>query len=76
MPPLVSQGLDLAMYGMGTVFVFLTILVLATTLMSWMVAPTEEEMTTTPSATALPQASNRKLAAITAAIHLHRSKSN
>ena len=31
---LVDQGLNLMMYGMGTVFVFLTVLVLATTLMS------------------------------------------
>jgi oxaloacetate decarboxylase gamma subunit len=31
---LIDQGLDLMLYGMGTVFVFLTILVFATTLMS------------------------------------------
>lgn len=31
---LVQQGLDLMMFGMGTVFVFLTVLVVVTTLMS------------------------------------------
>lgn len=31
---LIDQGLDLMLYGMGTVFVFLTILVFATSLMS------------------------------------------
>lgn len=31
---LIDQGLDLMLYGMGTVFVFLTILVFATALMS------------------------------------------
>ena len=31
---LISQGLDLMLYGMGTVFTFLTLLVAVTTLMS------------------------------------------
>ena len=31
---LISQGLDLMLYGMGTVFTFLTLLVGVTTLMS------------------------------------------
>ena len=34
MSELVSQALDLVLYGMGTVFVFLTVLVGATMLMS------------------------------------------
>jgi sodium pump decarboxylase gamma subunit len=42
MPPLLSEGLNLVIYGMGTVFVFLTLLVLATMLMSWLVDPTKE----------------------------------
>ena len=69
MPPLVSEGLNLALYGMGTVFIFLTLLVLATMLMSWLVAPGE-----TDTAVALPvdSAGTRKIAAITAAIHRHR----
>ena len=31
---LIEQGLDLMLYGMGTVFIFLTLLVIVTTLMS------------------------------------------
>ena len=92
MPQLVADGLNLALYGMGTVFVFLTLLVFATRLMSWLVlrfapAPTEaaiKEATAASSTTgaqaarastlALDQASgqHRKLAAIAAALHLHR----
>ena len=33
----VIQGLELAMLGMGTVFAFLTVLVLGTSTMSWLV---------------------------------------
>ena len=71
MPPLVSEGLNLALYGMGTVFVFLTLLVLATMIMSWLVAPKE-----TAAVVALPidLAGDRKIAAITAAIHQHRNR--
>jgi oxaloacetate decarboxylase gamma subunit len=66
---LLEQGLELMLAGMGTVFVFLTVLVFATTGMSALVrrfepasvsesdGPTEEEV-----------------AAITAAITLHRTK--
>jgi oxaloacetate decarboxylase gamma subunit len=66
MPPLVSEGLNLALYGMGTVFVFLTLLVLATMLMSRLVAHPE-----TAAVVALPadSADARPMAAITAAIH-------
>lgn len=35
---LIDQGVSLMLYGMGTVFVFLTILVFATSLMSRLVA--------------------------------------
>jgi len=71
MSPLVSEGLNLALYGMGTVFVFLTLLVLATMLMSWLVAQRE-----TAAAAALPadSADARTMAAITAAIHRHRNR--
>ena len=71
MPPLVSEGLNLALYGMGTVFVFLTLLVLATMMMSWLFAPKEKVVVV-----ALPDdlASDRKIAAITAALHQHRNR--
>ena len=71
MPPLVSEGLNLALYGMVTVFVFLTLLVLATMLMSWLVTHRESD-----AVVALPadSAGARKMAAITAAIHQHRNR--
>ena len=71
MPPMLSEGLNLALYDMGTVFVFLTLLVLATMIMSWLVAPKE-----TVAVVALPVdlAGDRKIAAITAAIHQHRNR--
>jgi oxaloacetate decarboxylase gamma subunit len=71
MPPLVSEGLNLALYGMGTVFVFLTLLVLATMLMSRLVASQEAD---TIVAIPADSASARKMAAITAAIHQHRNR--
>jgi len=70
MPPLVSEGLNLALYGMGTVFIFLTLLVLATMLMSWLV--THREIA---AVVALPaDSAGAKMAAITAAIHQHRNR--
>lgn len=38
MDSLVSQGINLAIFGMGTVFVFLTVLIFATHFMSYLVA--------------------------------------
>jgi oxaloacetate decarboxylase gamma subunit len=71
MPPLVSEGLNLALYGMGTVFVFLTLLVLATMLMSRLIAP-EKAVPFVAIPSDLENAS--KMAAITAAIHQHRNR--
>ena len=34
---IIAQGVDLMLYGMGSVFVFLTLLVFATRVMSWAV---------------------------------------
>ncbi len=42
---LISQGLDLMLYGMGTVFVFLTVLVVITTFMSSTVAKFAQQPT-------------------------------
>jgi oxaloacetate decarboxylase gamma subunit len=67
MSELLSQGLNLALYGMGTVFVFLTLLVGATILMSSLVAvPPEspEELEIDPGV----------FAAIGAAVRLYRSR--
>lgn len=71
---LISEGLNLMLLGMGTVFVFLTILVFVTTLMSSLVQkyatiePTKEK----PTGAAIDE--QRLIAVISAAIHAHRSK--
>ena len=64
---LINEGLTLMLVGMGTVFVFLTVLVGATTFMSRLV------MRFTPG----PEAggdSDEEIAAIAAAIAAHRRK--
>lgn len=80
---LIDQGLNLMLYGMGTVFVFLTLLVFATTLMSKVVnrlVPEEGEQPNNTSSTPIVTASNtviikpHTLEAIKLAIKAHRSK--
>ena len=63
---LLSQGLELMLAGMGVVFVFLTLLVGATTLMSRVV------MRYQPASA--PPDDEEEIAAITAAIAHHRGK--
>ena len=70
---LISQGLDLMLYGMGTVFIFLTLLVAITTIMSTTVnkiAPeqVDESKIKAPQA----QVETRIVKAIQAAINQHR----
>ena len=70
---LISQGLDLMLYGMGTVFIFLTVLVAITTIMSTTVnkiAPeqVDESKIKAPQA----QVETRIVKAIQAAINQHR----
>lgn len=78
---LLQQGVELMIYGMTTVFVFLAVLVMVTMLMSTIV------QRFLPAPAALPEASKRKkaatavatddkqlLAVITAAVHQHRSR--
>ena len=63
---LMNQGLELMLVGMGTVFVFLTLLVIAMSLMASLVArriPAVAEGVT-----------DEEVAAITAAIAAHRKK--
>lgn len=75
---IIQQGVDLLIFGMGTVFVFLTVLVIATLGMSSFirrffpdaVAPVSEPAPTTPSNSVDP----RHLAIIKAAIEKHRNK--
>ena len=63
---LIDQGVTLMLVGMGTVFVFLTALVIAMSLMGAIV----RRLTPAPEATV----SDEEVAAITAAIARHRSK--
>ncbi len=73
MSELLSQGITLAVIGMGMVFLFLTILVVATTAMSRLLGPLE----ISPNPAIRPQGADamvdlRQQAAITAAIHQYR----
>jgi len=63
---LIDQGVTLMLVGMGTVFVFLTALVIAMSLMATLV----RRLTPAPEATV----SDEEVAAITAAIARHRNK--
>ena len=73
---IISQGLELMLFGMGTVVVFLTLLVIATSVMSALVgryAPTPE--LGIADVTAVPASADATLlAVISAAIHKHRSR--
>ncbi len=74
---LIDQGLELMLFGMGTVLVFLTLLVFATLLMSGLLArfaPPEPVAVVQPGARPAPAIDDTLLAVITAAIHQHRSR--
>lgn len=71
---LVSQGFDLAIFGMGTVFAFLTLLILATHGMSMLVQKFEPEAAIMPVRTVTQAHDRQLLAVITAAIAQHRNK--
>ena len=78
---IMQQGADLMLNGMGTVFVFLTVLVIATTIMSSLITrylPEPEPIVTRqPKAkpvTAASVSDPRLLAVIKAAVDQHRDK--
>lgn len=64
---LLDQGVTLMLAGMGTVFAFLTVLVVAMTLMSRLIMRLQRAASTT-------EASDDEVAAISAAIAEHRRK--
>jgi oxaloacetate decarboxylase gamma subunit len=78
---IVAQGIELMLYGMGTVVLFLALLVVITTLMSRCVSRYFPESGSTAEAAlqklhgaALPPADDPNLVAvISAAIHQHRA---
>lgn len=76
---IINQGLELMLFGMGTVVVFLSLLVLATTMMSRVVArffpepePQPVAPTTPPTDAAMDDST--LVAVISAAIAHHRRK--
>ena len=73
---LITQGLDLMLYGMGTVFTFLTLLVGITTLMSMIVNKLVVEVEEAPAAplqaSAAATVEPRIAKVIQAAIDQHR----
>jgi len=72
---LLSEGLTLMLAGMGTVFVFLTALVIAMTLMSKLVGRLAVAgHGVAPSGKAAPTGADDEIAAIAAAITEHRRK--
>ena len=62
-----DQGLTLMLAGMGTVFVFLTALVIAMTLMSKIILTFQRQIISS-------EASDEEVAAISAAITKHRNQ--
>lgn len=75
---ILAQGVELMVYGMGTVVVFLALLVLVTSVMSALVTRYFPEpvqpLAARPAAGETPAPDGEVVAAITAAIHQHRSK--
>lgn len=77
---IIEQGIDLMLYGMGTVFIFLTVLVFSTSLMSILIerffpeaVPVVSEKTT-PVAQVSQPVEPRTLQVIQEAIYQHRAK--
>jgi oxaloacetate decarboxylase gamma subunit len=76
-PDLLRQGLELMLAGMGAVFVFLTLLVFATSLMSRLVLRLQATPVTGGGARPPARHDEREreeIAAIAAAIELHRRR--
>jgi oxaloacetate decarboxylase gamma subunit len=78
---IVGRGFELMLYGMGTVVLFLTLLVVATTAMSRLMTryfpdPAAPAVPARPAVgeTQVPEVASRVVAAITAAIHQHRRR--
>ncbi len=80
MTDLISEGSSLMLFGMGFVFLFLSLLVLATRLMSTIITCYFPAAKANPTpASPSPASTDHQgelVAAISAAIALHRSKNN
>lgn len=71
---LLEQGLELMLFGMGSVVIFLSLLVLAMTLMSRLVRRFNPPLAEPVTEAVAAQADGHLLAVIAAAIHQHRSR--
>jgi len=76
MENLVSQGFEIAIFGMGTVFMFLTLLILATHCMSLLVQKYEAKISKNTADTATQKVDRNLLAIISRAIAQHRNTRN
>ena len=80
MSNLLEQGIELMIYGMGTVFVFLAVLVVVTQGLSWLVQRFMPEKAVTVAAKATPAQpadtaiDDQLLAVISAAVKEYRSR--
>lgn len=75
---LISEGINLMLFGMGFVFVFLTLLVVVTSTMSTVVnklVKPAPEVVNKPAPVSAPAAGNNDelIAVLTAAVHKYRS---
>lgn len=72
---LMQQGVELMLFGMGTVFVFLALLIIATTIMSAVLRHfVPPEPAVMPPTRQVAGNDQQLIAVITAAIHKHRSR--
>lgn len=76
-PTLIEQGVELMLYGMGTVFVFLALLIAATSIMSALIqryAKPEEVILKRAVNNPVVTDDDQVIAVISAAIHKYRSR--
>lgn len=79
---IIAQGVELMLYGMGTVVIFLALLVVATAAMSRLLARYLPEVEPLPApqrqgtGAASPEPDSHLVAAIAAALHRHRTRRN
>lgn len=74
---MINEGLNLMLYGMGTVFVFLTLLIFCTMAMSALLSRHSADDVVSASAPARPEpvvADKRLIAIIESAIAQHRNR--
>jgi len=71
---LLDQGLTLMPYGMGTVFGFLSLLVIMTQIMSWMILKFYPEKSEALNVDRDPGNDQTPVAVISAAVHYYRTK--